>query len=129
MTRSLRVPGGMLGKKALRDLWHLRGPVVAIALVVACGVGSFVAMGSMVPHLANAQARYYASARFADLWVPVKRAPRALLPALAEIPGVAEIEARVVGDVSLEVPGLWEPATGHLIGIPPGRPPGLPQRV
>jgi putative ABC transport system permease protein len=115
----------MLGKKALRDLWHLRGPVVAIALVVACGVGSFVAMGSMVPHLANAQARYYASARFADLWVPVKRAPRALLPALAEIPGVAEIEARVVGDVSLEVPGLWEPATGHLIGIPPGRPPAI----
>ena len=119
------LPGGMLERKVIRDLWHLRGPVLAIALVVACGVGSFVAMGSMVPHLAQAQARYYATARFADLWIPVKRAPRTLLPSLAAIPGVAEIEGRVSGDVSLEVPGLEEPATGHLIGMSPGAPPAI----
>jgi putative ABC transport system permease protein len=36
---------------------------------------------------------------------------------VAEIPGVARVEARVVADVTLDVPGLSEPASGRLIGI------------
>ena len=31
-----------LDRKLLRDLWHLRGQVLAIALVVACGVAVVV---------------------------------------------------------------------------------------
>jgi len=119
----------MLHRKAVRDLWHLRGPVAAIGLVVACGIGSFVAMGSMVPHLANAQAHYYARARFADGWVTVKRAPRSLVPQLAAIPGIEAIEARVSGDVLLDVPGLDSPATGHLIGMRLDAPPAINQLI
>jgi putative ABC transport system permease protein len=36
---------------------------------------------------------------------------------VADIPGVARAEARVVVDVTLDVPDLTEPATGRLIGI------------
>lgn len=118
-------PFGMLERKAWRDLWRLRGPVAAIALVVACGIASFVGMRSMVPHLSEAQRRYYATARFADAWVHVTRAPLATAASLARIPGVAAVETRVSGDVLLEVPGLAEPATGHVVGLPVHRQPAL----
>ena len=120
---------GMLDRKVVRDLWHLRGPAAAIALVVASGVACFVAMRSMVPHLQDAQHRYYATARFADVWVAVKRAPRALLAELAALRGIAELEARVTGEVILEVPRLEEPAHGHLIGMRSDAPPHLNQLV
>jgi putative ABC transport system permease protein len=35
-----------LDKKLLRDLVHLWGQVVAIALIVACGIASFISMQS-----------------------------------------------------------------------------------
>jgi hypothetical protein len=35
-----------LDRKLIREVIHLRGQVVAITLVVACGVASFVAMRS-----------------------------------------------------------------------------------
>jgi putative ABC transport system permease protein len=37
---------------------------------------------------------------------------------VAEFPGVARVDARVVVDVTLDVPDLTEPASGRLIGIP-----------
>ncbi|HEY7509461.1 MAG TPA: FtsX-like permease family protein, partial [Vicinamibacteria bacterium] len=42
---------------------------------------------------------------------------------LAAVPGVAAVDTRVVADVTLDVPGLDEPATGRLVSIPAdGRP-------
>ena len=43
---------------------------------------------------------------------------------IAAIPGVAVVATRVVADVTLDVPGMAEPATGRLISLPErGRPP------
>ena len=33
-----------LTRKAFRDLWHLRGPAVAIGVVAMCGVAAFVTL-------------------------------------------------------------------------------------
>jgi putative ABC transport system permease protein len=109
----------------MRDLWQLRGPALAIAVVVLCGVASFVTMRSMVPHLAQAQRSYYRTARFADAWVEVKRAPLAMVAEILAIRGVTAAEVRVTGEVILDVPGLVEPATGRLIGMPATRAPAL----
>jgi putative ABC transport system permease protein len=105
----------------LRDLWHLRGPAAAIALVVACGVASFVAMRSMVYHLKASQDAYYVVARFGNVFAQVKRAPRSLEGVMAALPGVSAVELRATGDVILSVPGLVEPASGHVVGIPASR--------
>lgn len=110
-----------LARKAWRDVWHQRGPSLAIALVVAAGVASFVALQSMVPHLRGVQQRYYASARFAHVWASVSRAPSSLARSIAAIPGVAAVETRVAEDVVLEVPGLSSPATAHVISHPLSR--------
>ena len=109
----------------VRDLWHLRGQVVAAALVVACGVASFVSMRGTYASLLVARDDYYQRFRFADVFAQLKRAPTALLPRLAAIPGVAAVRTRVVRDVTLDVPGLAEPAVGRLISVPERRQPML----
>ena len=111
----------VLDRKAWRDVWHQRGPALAIAIVVMVGVASFVALQSMVPHLRGAQQRYYTTARFADVWVTVSRAPDALVRRVADIAGVSAVETRVARDVILEVPNLEGPATGRVMSYPVGR--------
>ena len=57
----------------------------------------------------------------------MKRAPDALAERLAEIPGVAQVETRIVEVVTLDVPGLDEPAVGQIISLPVTRQPRLNQ--
>ncbi len=114
-----------LGKVLWRDLWHLRGQVLATALVVACGVMALVAMRSTFHTLQDAQARYYADYRLADVFARVKRAPQPLSGALAALPGVAAVGTRIVVDVTLDVPGLAEPAGGRLVSVPERQLPAL----
>jgi len=109
----------------LRDLWHLRGQLLAAALVVACGVASFLSMRLMYESLLFARDDYYRELRFADVFVQLKRAPDSLGKRIAEIPGVAAVRIRVVMGVTLDVPGLPEPATGRLVSIPDRREPML----
>ncbi|HET9793935.1 MAG TPA: ABC transporter permease, partial [Thermoanaerobaculia bacterium] len=115
----------MLGRKLRRDLWHHRGPAVAVALVVACGISSFVVTRSAYRSILLSRDGYYARYRFADVFVSAKRVPDALFKRVAAIPGVAASEARVVVEVTLDVPGLREPATGRIVSIPRISPPLL----
>ena len=114
-----------IDKKLLRDILHWRGQIVAIVLVVACGIASFVSMLSAYESLQLSQATYYNNYRFADVFVQLKRAPETLVRKIEDIPGVARIQTRVVVDVTLDVPQLAEPATGRLVSIPERRTPML----
>ncbi|MGA8767376.1 MAG: FtsX-like permease family protein [Candidatus Acidiferrales bacterium] len=107
-----------LNKKLLRDLWHMRGQLITIALVVACGIAAYVTMRGAYESIRNAQQDYYSRYRFADIFAHLKRAPDSLAAAIAAIPGVSSVQTRVVVEVTLDVPGLDEPALGRLISIP-----------
>lgn len=107
-----------LDRKLIRDVVHLRGQVAAITLVVACGVASFVAMRSTYNSLLTSQQSYYESYRFAEVFAQLKRAPDSIATRISEIPGVGKADFRVVADVTLDVPGLEEPARGKIISIP-----------
>jgi putative ABC transport system permease protein len=112
-----------LDRKLLRDLWGMKGQALAIALVVGAGVAMFVTYMSNFDSLQRTLDAYYDRQRFADVFASLKRAPLRLEERLAGLPGVAAVEARVVADVTLDVPGLGEPATGRLISVPAaGRP-------
>jgi putative ABC transport system permease protein len=106
-----------LNRKLLRDLWTLKGQALAISLVIGAGVGMFIMYISTFYSLRLTQETYYERYRFADVFAALKRAPLSIRDRAAAIPGVARIDARVVVDVNLDVPGLKEPATGRLIGI------------
>src|SRR5690242_17996198 len=96
----------MLHRKLWREFLHMKGQALAIALVIACGIASFVTMRSMYHSLLRSQADYYAQYRFAEIFAELKRAPDSVSVRLNQIPGIADIQTRVVMDVTLDVPGL-----------------------
>ncbi|MCC7009543.1 MAG: ABC transporter permease [Acidobacteria bacterium] len=114
-----------LNRKLLRDLWAMWGQALAIGLVVAAGVAMYVAYLSNFESLERTRDSYYAEQRFADVFGAVHRAPDRLRDRMQALPGVTEIETRVVADVVIDVPGLDEPATGRLISIPTSGQPAL----
>ena len=97
-----------LDRKLLRDLWHLKGQVLAIAVVIATGVGVMV----------QSLGAYYERYRFADVFCHLKRAPRSLVPRIADIPGVQTVETRIVDYATLDIAGFEEPATALLSSLP-----------
>ncbi|HLH32892.1 MAG TPA: hypothetical protein VKY31_16950, partial [Terriglobia bacterium] len=64
-----------LDRKLVRDLIRLRSQVLAIALVIACGVGQFITNRMSYDALRVTQSAYYDQSRFADVFVSLKRAP------------------------------------------------------
>ncbi|EDX82919.1 efflux ABC transporter, permease protein [Synechococcus sp. PCC 7335] len=107
-----------LDRKLLRDLLKMRGQILAIVLIVTCGIGSLVTMMSAYSSLKLTQQTYYDRYRFAEVFVQMKRAPVSLLDQVAAIPGVQTVRSRVVVDVTADVPDLAEPATVRLVSIP-----------
>jgi len=114
-----------IDKKLFRDLWRMRGQLITVALVVACGVATYVTMVGAYKSIAAAQQDYYSRYRFAEVFAHLKRAPDSLAERIAAIPGVSSVQTRVVVEVTLDVPSLPEPALGRLISIPERRTPML----
>lgn len=114
-----------LDRKLFRDLLAMKGQFTAIALVIACGVATFVMALSTLGALRRSQAAYYTEYRFADVFASLKRAPNLVAQEIAAIPGVARLQTRVVVEVTLDVPGLNEPAVGRIISVKAGRQPDL----
>src|SRR5512133_3920939 len=94
-----------LDRKLLRDLRRLMGQSIAIALLVACALATFVGAKATWRALRVSQRTYYERYRFADLFASMRRAPRGVVARLDMLPGVSAVEARVVTDAPLEVPG------------------------
>ncbi|MGC2520255.1 MAG: ABC transporter permease, partial [Burkholderiales bacterium] len=108
--------------KLVRDLWSLKTQVTSIALVIACGIGGFIASLSTHESLLWSREHYYDTARFPQVFADVKRAPLSLAAKIAAIPGIAEVETRVVRDVQLDVPDVAQPMVARMIGLDFGRP-------
>ena len=105
-------------RKLIRDMAHMKGQVTAIVLVISCGIATFVMSLSTLESLRETRAAYYERYRFPHVFVSLKRAPETLRTRLEEIPGVRAIELRIAADVTLDMPGMDEPAVGRLISIP-----------
>lgn len=115
-----------LDRKLLRDLGKMKGQVFAVSLVMACGLAMMIMTRSLILTLDSTRATYYQKYAMADIFAILKRAPLSVAERLATIPGVATVEARVAVDVTLDLPGLAEPATGHIISLPED---GGPQKL
>lgn len=111
--------------KLFRDLWRLRAQSLAIALVMAAGVGMVVMSFGMIRSLEATRTAYYDLYRFADLFAPLKRAPESLMDEVRRLPGVAVAESRISAAALLDVPGVIEPVTARIHSLPPGRQPAV----
>jgi len=114
-----------LDRKLLRDLWALKTQVVSIALVIACGIGGFIGSLSTYSSLVWSRGHYYDTARFAHVFATAKRAPLSLAAKIHAIPGVSEVETRVVRDSQLSIPGVVPPMIARLIGTDFAHPAGM----
>src|SRR5262249_51232838 len=66
---------GALDRKLLRDLRQMKGQSIAIASIIAAGVTMFVTYLSNFESLQRTRETYYHTARFADVFASLKRAP------------------------------------------------------
>ena len=107
-----------LDLKLFRDLWHMRGQVLAIAAVIMGGVATLVMSLSTYDSLVMTRDRFYSEYRFADVFANLKRAPEYVAEPLRDIPGVERVETRVVAGVKLELAGFADPITGLLLSLP-----------
>jgi len=107
-----------LDRKLLRDLWHMRGMALAISLVLVGGISTFVMARVTYESLKVTQSRYYIDQRFAEVFANLVRAPEATAAQLTELPGVNQVETRVVAPVNLEVEGFEDPITGKIVSLP-----------
>jgi putative ABC transport system permease protein len=107
-----------LDLKLLRDLGRMKGQVVAVGLVMACGLAMMIMTRSLILTLEGTRDAYYQTYRMADIFGSLKRAPWSLKERMAQIPGVAAVETRVVLDAVLDLPGVEATCTGHLVSLP-----------
>lgn len=107
-----------LDRKALRDLWRLRGQVLAVGLVIASGVAVLVMSLSTLEALEQSAATYYERYRFAEVFAGLKRGPERLADRIASIPGVQTVQTRIVRYATLDIPGFAEPVIGQFVSIP-----------
>ena len=107
-----------LNRKLWRDLWHLRGMVAAVALVLVGGVATYIMSLSTYDSLLFTRQSYYREQRFAEVFASLKRAPQTLRARIADIPGVNRIQTRVVASARLDIPGYHEPVSARLISLP-----------
>ena len=108
----------VLDIKLLRDLRRLWAQALAISLVIAGGVATLVLAVGSHRSLDQTRAAYYERYEFADVFAVVRRAPKTLVSQIAEIPGVAAVDARIAKLALLDIPHFREPASGQFISLP-----------
>jgi len=111
-----------LDRKMLRDLRRIWAQVLAIALVLGCGIMVLVGAQATQSTLLQTQAAYYERHRFADVFAGARRAPADIVQAAAQISGVAQAEGRIGFQAVLDIDGMSEAATGRIISLPAGGP-------
>ncbi|MBX3232489.1 MAG: ABC transporter permease [Labilithrix sp.] len=113
-----------LERKLLGDLRRIWAQAATIALVLACGVASFVAMRGAYASILRERDAFYAEQRFGDVFASVERAPSSLVPRLELVEGVARVHTRIVKDVLLPMEGAVMPSVGRIVSLPShGEPP------
>ena len=108
----------LLDRKLLRDLRALQSQALAVALVMACGLAMMIMTRSLMLSLETARDTYYEQHRFAEVFARLKRAPNSARDELAAIPGVARVQTSIAIQVTLDIPGLREPAVGLINSLP-----------
>jgi len=115
------VVASALDKKLIRDLWRMRGQVLAIGLIMASGIGILIMGLATVESLDETARAYYERYRFGHVFARVKRAPERLAAQIGALPGVQTVETRVVANAVLDIAGFEEPVVAELVSLPTHR--------
>ncbi len=109
-----------LDRRLLRDLRERWSQLLTIGLVVASGVGAYIALTATFRALDDSRTLYYETNRFGDVFATLERAPDAVGDRLAEIPGVTLVHTRLAASVRIPLESDHHPPIGMVVGLPPG---------
>jgi putative ABC transport system permease protein len=126
----------MLKKKVLRDMKENKWAYAACIIVFAIGLMIFTAYSLVMDTLNLAQQDFYKKQNFADGFAEVRAMPYREAEKLRRIPGIKDLQGRMVEDVRVLLPGQgndvylrlvsWDPSQENPInGVRIDR--GLPQ--
>jgi len=90
---------------------------VAISFLLACGIATFIMSTSAMRSLGVSRDRYYRDYRFSEVFAVLTRAPHSLAARLKSIPGIEQLQTRIVRSVLLDIPSMIEPASCRLVSI------------
>lgn len=116
-----------LDRKLFRDLWQTPAQILAVSLVMSCGVAVLIMSVGTHRFLDHSRDAYYDRYRFGQVFATLKRAPLNIGERLRAVPGVGAVDLRVINEVVLDVAGVNEPVVGRLISLPENREPPLNQ--
>ncbi len=103
----------------------MKGQALAIALVIAGGISTFIMSRSTLDSLQETRATFYRDYRFAEVFASLKRAPESLKKRVREIAGVDRIATAVIAEVKIELAHFPDPVTGSLVSISDAKADGL----
>ena len=107
-----------LDRKLVRDLNRMKGQAVAVALVMGCGLAMMIMARSLIYSLENTRQEYYQSHHFAEVFAYLKRAPNSVAERVAALSDVATVQPGISVQVTLDLEGLDEPASGMVCSLP-----------
>jgi len=100
-----------LDHKLSRELWRLRGQVLAVALVIGSGVAVLVMSLSTLEALSETTQAYYERYRFAEVFAGATRAPERVVQRIASVDGVQFVQTRIARYATLDIEGFVSPSS------------------
>ncbi|MCK8061023.1 MULTISPECIES: ABC transporter permease [unclassified Fusibacter] len=95
-----------------------RGQFIAVTVVLAVGLLSYVSLNMTLLNLETTVNTYYEMTNTADIFSEVMRVPESQIEQLLSIPGVTGVNGRVIQNVKFDTGNELEKSTIRLISIP-----------
>ncbi len=97
---------------------HHVGQFIAISLVIAVGLLTYVAFTMAMVNLENSLNYYYDESNFADIYVETLKVPEKGVQDVLDLPGVMHAQGRIQYDVPLKVKDENEKVTVRIESLP-----------
>lgn len=106
-----------MNRLLISDLKRFWRQALAISLLLGCSIALFVMSNSSMLSLERTREQYYRDYRFGEVFTRLARGPESLAGKISTIPGVQEVQTRIIRDVLLDIPDMIEPASCRLVSI------------
>lgn len=90
----------LVDRKHVRDLWAIRGRIIALCLIIASGIGMYLGTSLAIADLRRTQAAFLDAMGFADLEIAITPEDTHNLPAFDQ-PGIVAQDRRLVYPASI----------------------------
>lgn len=91
----------VLWKKLIREILANKGVYFSCIIVIVIGLLSYTSMSIVLENLERAQVKFYTDTHFADGFIKLTSYPENQVDSLADLPGVAKVEGRIVKDARI----------------------------